>query len=134
MKLNKVLIGFMLLLAPGLSVAGFQYHSVKVQTVIGDSLITIPMGGNAWRTSKDTTGGNISNNGIENWTNRGVSFTAFVRFAKKGKIKLWLNLQVPHGKSQVAVSALKTTRQATLTGNSFKDCYVGEWDITDTGY
>ena len=136
MKFNKVLIRLMLLSVSGLSVTGFsvKYRSGNVGAVGSDSLVTVPIGGNAWRTSKDTTGGNISNNGIENWTNRDVNFTAYVRFAKRGKIKLWLNLQVPDGKSRIAVTALKTIRQAMVTGSSFKDCYIGEWNITDTGY
>ncbi len=136
MKFNNVLIRLIILSSLSLSVTGFSvnYHSVNAGVLGSDSLVTVPIGGNTWGTSKDTTGGNISNNGIENWTNRDVNFTAYVRFAKKGKIKLWLNLQVPDGKSRMAITALKTTRQATVTGNSFKDCYIGEWDITDTGY
>jgi len=137
MKFYKDLIRLTVLLILGLSATGFIstrhsfscYHSIST-----DSLLTIPLGGNSWRTGKDTTGGNISNDGIVNWTKQGVSFTVYIRLAKKGKLNVWLNLSVPDGKSQVAISALKTIKNISVTGNSPKDYYAGEWDIIDTGY
>jgi hypothetical protein len=99
-----------------------------------DSLLTIPIGGNSWRNGKDTTGGNINNNGIVNWTDKNAEFITYVRVAKKGRFKLWLNLKVADGKSQLTVTALKTTKQISVTGNAAKDYYVGEWALADTGY
>jgi hypothetical protein len=101
--------------------------------VLSDTTITVPLGGNAWRTDADTLGGNISNAGIVNWTNKNAKFTAYVRFARKGTLKLWVNSKTA-GKSSVTVSALNRNEHIILAGDGFKDIYVGEWNITDTGY
>ncbi len=99
----------------------------------GDSTITVPLGGNTWRTDRDTTGGYISNEGIVNWTSSNATFTTYVRFAATGKCKLWLILKTD-GESRIAVSALKTGKKFALGGSIQNDYYAGEWNVTDTGY
>ena len=113
----------------------FCVFNCKAKTIgQPDTSITVPLGGNAWRTDPDTLGGNISNGGIVNWTNKHAVFTAYVRFAKKGAFKLYLNLKAPEGGSKLSVNALKETREVTVTGKSLHDQYAGEWTVTDTGY
>jgi hypothetical protein len=99
-----------------------------------DSLITIPVGGNSWRVANDTTGGAITNEGIVDWTSPKVKFNTYFRTAGKGKFKLWLNLKVADGKSRLAISVLKKVKEITVSGNTAKDYYVGEWTASDTGY
>lgn len=111
-----------------------QCKAFTIQPNPSDTSVTVPLGGNAWRTDKDTTGGNVSNDGIVNWTNPRAKFTAYVRLATKGKFKLWVNLKVPGGKSSITVSALKSKKVISVTGDAFKDQYMGEWTVTDTGY
>jgi len=136
MKFSKVIIRSIILFIPGLLATGFvsKHSLVHTTRLNADSLVTVPLGGNVWRTGKDSTGGAISNKGIIDWTNRDIKFTAYVRFATKGKVKLWLNLSVPDGRSLLAISAFKTTKQVTLTGDIQKDYYAGEWEVTDNGY
>ncbi len=100
-----------------------------------DTLVTVPLGGNTWRTDKDTIGGNISTKGIVNWKNPAATFTAYVRFGRTGKFKLYLDLALPGGKSKIALTALGKTREIQLSGSrSFHNAYAGEWTIADTGY
>jgi len=99
-----------------------------------DSTITVPLGGNTWKTGNDTAGGNVSNEGIVNWANRDVGFVTYVRFGKKGNVKLSLNLKVPEGKSRITISALKKSYTVYVSGDQFGDHYAGEWNVTDTGY
>src|SRR5580704_12676321 len=73
--------------------AGFSHAQTSPQ----DSSITVPLGGNTWRTDKDTLGGKVTNDGITNWSDPNAAFTAYVRFGKPGKFKMYLNLSVPKG-------------------------------------
>jgi len=100
----------------------------------GDTGLVVPLGGNAWRMDKDTTGGKISNEGIVDWTNGNAIFVAYVRFAKSGNYKLWLTLRVPTGESRLSLSALSQSRQVFVKGTAFNDYYAGEWHVKDTGY
>jgi hypothetical protein len=119
-----------------IAVTGFSptHEVVKNERFFSDSLINIPFGGNAWRNDKDTLGGNISNEGIVNWSDAKASFTAYFRLGHTGKFKLYLNMAVPDGESKIAVSAFGVTKDISGFANSFKDTYVGEWTATDTGY
>ena len=76
-----------------------DFKAYQLSKGMADSLITVPLGGNGWRTDKDTLGGNISNNGIANWSDKKASFIAYVRLGDTGKFKLYLNLAVPRGSS-----------------------------------
>jgi hypothetical protein len=117
-------------------ITGFLPDNKKVQgkTYAVDSVINVPMGGNAWRNGTDTTGGNIGNDGIVNWTDPDVGFTAYVRFGHTGKFKLYLELAVPDGESKIRVSALGKHRSLNVSRSAFKDYYAGEWTVRDTGY
>jgi len=99
-----------------------------------DNIITVPMGGNAWRVAKDTAGGTITNDGVVDWTDASVHFKAYFRVVNKGSFKLWLNLKVPAGKSVLAVSALNQSKRLTVSGIESKEYYAGEWTVADTGY
>jgi hypothetical protein len=135
MGINKLTTGAALIVITCLAM-GFTKitrHALLVAKN-NDSLITVPLGGNAWRVANDTTGGTITNDGIVGWTDNKVKFTAYFRVAVKGKFKLWLNLKVPDGKSVISVSAAKSTKNITVSGATAWDYYVGEWNGADTGY
>jgi len=99
-----------------------------------DSLrINVPLGGNTW-SSGVKSGGNVTNYGIENWTKESTMFTIYVRVAKTGTIKVWLNMKVPEGKSKIELSINGRSKKMNAEGVDAKDYYVGEWKIVDTGY
>lgn len=95
--------------------------------------ITVPLGGNAWRSGDERRGGRITNNGIENWTDRNVTFTAYVRLNKPGTLNVALNAKVPFGKSILEVGINKKKRKVMLSGNG-DQVDAGTWRIKDTGY
>jgi len=128
MKINKVLQA--LALSVYLTLASLSCSA----TVASDTSVTVPIGGNAWQIDKDTLGGNISNDGIVNWTNKHAAFVTYVRFNKKGSYKLWLNLKVPEGETTLSVAIQKESRKVKVTGNILKDHFAGSLVINDTGY
>src|SRR5580698_5085021 len=136
MRINRFFCGAMMFIMASFAfdaIAGEVRTSGMVASP-ADSSAMVPLGGNAWRTDKDTIGGNISNKGIVNWSKKSAGFVAYARFAKKGTFKLWLTLDVPDGETTLSVSALKNTRQLIVRGNTVQDHFVGEWTVRDTGY
>ena len=101
---------------------------------IKDTILTIPLGGNAWSTSTDTAAGKITANGIAGWTKGSASFIAYIRFSRKGNLRIWLDAGVPEGESSIRVELLKQSKVINISGTEFKDHYAGEWQLTDTGY
>jgi hypothetical protein len=122
------------LIVSTLLISLFSASSSNGQTNPQDSNIVVPLGGNAWRTDKDTTGGNISNDGIVNWSSKKAIFKSYIRFGRTGKLTVYLHMYVPKGRSTISVTALGITKTITTSGNGFRDVYAGDWMVTDTGY
>lgn len=99
-----------------------------------DTLTIVPIGGNAWRTDKDTTGGNISDEGIVHWSNLDARYIAYFRLGSTGKFKLYLNASTPKSRSKIAVTVLGATKSISVSEGASKDIFVGEWTAADTGY
>ncbi|HKJ34734.1 MAG TPA: DUF3472 domain-containing protein [Balneolales bacterium] len=109
-------------------------HTSDNRGVKSNKTVVIPLGGNTWISSKNNEGGKITNEGISDWSDKNISFTTYVRIDKKGKIKLWGNLRVPKGQSNIQISLLNRVRRINASNHTFQDKYLGEWDIHDTGY
>ena len=135
-NLNKSVFIILFVLIIGFILSGFSGKKTLpgVYMPKKDTTITIPLGGNTWRESADSTGGSIANTGIVNWTNQKVKFTTYIRLAAKGAFKLWLTIKVPDGKSLISVSALGTQKEIVASGNNDQTYLVGEWNALDTGY
>lgn len=134
MKTSQLLFATLFVTFTALSVASFGNHNHSNKSNSTDSLLTVPIGGNSWRIAKDTIGGAVTNNGIVDWTSDKVKFNTYFRVANKGKFKIWISLKVAGGTSRITVSALKSTKEITVTGADLKDYYAGEWTASDTGY
>jgi hypothetical protein len=125
---------FAAIICTALSTLSVSFSSAKSIRVVSDSLITVPLGGNAWRNDKDTVGGMIGNEGIVNWSNINASFTAYIRLGHTGSFQLYLDMALLARKSKIAVTIFGVTRSITVPTRSFENIYVGEWQATDTGY
>ncbi|MDR3693607.1 DUF3472 domain-containing protein [Mucilaginibacter sp.] len=136
MNINRKRIGFAVVFGIFLILQNLhcQAGSSILVTSHNDTIISVPVGGNAWRVDKDTLGGNISNDGIVNWTNKNACFVTYIRFEKKGNFKLYLNLKVPDGETVLSVSALNKTQYIRVKGSVIESHYAGEWTVNDTGY
>jgi len=98
-----------------------------------DTAIVVPLGGNAWRTDKDTLGGKITNDGIADWSDQHAEFEAHCRFGKPGKFRLYLEFSVPEGTSVIGVYAAGRRFIVPAKAGIHKDRYLGEFTLTDTG-
>jgi hypothetical protein len=99
-----------------------------------DTAIIVPLGGNAWRTDKDTLGGKITNDGIVDWSNPDAEFTTYVRIQKPGKLNLFLNLSVPSGNSFIYVTVSGVKHIVGVYDQQTRYHKAGEWTVRDTGY
>lgn len=102
--------------------------------VFPDSLITVPLGGNAWRSGEGKKGGYISDQGITQWTDKRVSFTAYVRVDRPGDLTVALDAEVPEGESTLEITMNKKSRRVTLSSRNQAGVKAGTWPVKDTGY
>jgi hypothetical protein len=108
---------------------------LPVDNPVPAAAVVIPLGGNTWKTGPPAAGGTVSNKGIAGWTSREAAFTTYVRFAKKGKVKVWLHLKTPAGAaSAIRITALNQGKTIQVQGMELKDWYAGEWAVTAPGY
>jgi hypothetical protein len=98
------------------------------------SQIQVPLGGNAYKTNKVRSGGNISDYGIVNWTNASADFNVFVWFAKAGTVKVYLTAKAPEGKSRICISNNNISKEIELEGAPEKEYYAGVWNVKNVGY
>jgi len=134
MRITKIFFCLLCTAITSFAISSFTRATRLYNNIVPDSSITVPIGGNAWRVAKVTIGGTVTNDGIVGWSSNEVTFNVYFRGAVKGNFKLWINLKVADGTSKIAVSALKTTREISVSGKEAKDYYVGEWVAKDTGY
>jgi hypothetical protein len=99
-----------------------------------NNTIEIPIGGNTWKSGENKSGGKITSEGITNWKDANEQFSAFVRIANTGTVKLWLHAKMPDGTSRIRITVGKVSKVVDVKGGSFQDHYVGEWKLKDTGY
>lgn len=111
-------------------VACCQKNIVPVK--MKEQSVMVPLGGNTWPSSENG-GGAVDTTGIVNWTSAAVSFTTYVRLAKSGTLKMWLNTGKSTGKSILGVTILNQEKKVAVN-NTTRAVYVGEWTIKDTGY
>lgn len=98
----------------------------------GLNSVDIPIAGNTFSSQHDER--NITNDGIEHWSDKNSAFTTYVRVTQTGTLKVWLHLKVPEGKSRLRIEINHKTKDVDAEGMQAKDYYVGEWHIKDTGY
>jgi hypothetical protein len=98
-------------------------------------LITVPLAGNVYSSNKVESRRNstISNDGIVRWTNPQDIFTAYVRVAKTGTLKIDLDDFKVTGSSEIEFSINNRTSKISLS-EGMMAVSVGMWDIKDTGY
>ena len=97
----------------------------------GNARIYVPLGGNAWVETADTE--KIGESGLSDWRSPNTTIITYVRLAKSGQIKVFLDGEVTAG------STIKMTvenRSVTQTYQAWNETehYLGEWEVNQPGY
>lgn len=120
-------------LVPVLFVSGLNPAVPDAQ--VPEQALVVPLGGNTWKNSVDAADGHISQAGISGWTSPQTAFITYVRFARKGRVRIWLHLKTPEAAPcRIRVKALGRSHTLQVQGSTFKDWYVGEWLVRKPGY
>ncbi|GHB72802.1 hypothetical protein GCM10007390_28630 [Persicitalea jodogahamensis] len=93
--------------------------------------IYVPLGGNAWVESADTE--KIGESGLTHWQSQKARITSYVRLAKSGKVKVFLDGEMTEGSTIKTTIGRKTITQ-TFDQADISTPYLGEWQIDRAGY
>jgi hypothetical protein len=100
------------------------------------SSFEIPLAGNSFIT-KLATGSTekITDNGLENWTNKESITTAYFKITQKGKLQISIKAKVADAESSVIKIILNDDLfTLKLNGSDYKNYFVGNVNINKTGY
>ncbi|MBP6619939.1 MAG: DUF5077 domain-containing protein, partial [Leadbetterella sp.] len=86
----------------------------------------IPLGGNAWVTN----GAEITEKGLENWTNSDQVCKVYFKVNKAGKLKLSVFSEAVSSKIKISISG--KSKVIELKGEA--ETMAGEWDIEKAVY
>ncbi|MFN8346614.1 MAG: DUF3472 domain-containing protein [Spirosomataceae bacterium] len=100
-------------------------HEANVQTV--------PIGGNAWLLRPEDTSEKITPEGLLRWTHPGTVCRTYVRVNQAGQLKVSVTLKTDGGPGKINVTVLGKTVELTLTPNTTKEYFAGEWSVKE-GY
>lgn len=97
-----------------------------------NTVIAVPLGGNAYTNSKQAN--LITNNGVENWTDKNSSFKVYVRFNKIGSLAVsFKEVSKVVGENVLSFTINKQTKKVNVN-ELVTPSKTLEWKITDTGY
>jgi hypothetical protein len=97
------------------------------------SNISIPLAGNTFFSNFAEKGIELTENGIENWTDASVKATIYVRFLKKGNYRFSLRAKATE-KSTLSINIGKAVKQLKISPSDWKELEIGTFSILDTGY
>lgn len=98
-----------------------------------DTVLQLPIAGNTYAQQVAGKSRNITNNGIESWTDGQVQFDTYLRISQPGIIKISLMAKT-EGKSKLQLSINDKKKTIPVNSDAFQRHEVGEWTVKDTGY
>ncbi|WPU96085.1 DUF3472 domain-containing protein [Mucilaginibacter sabulilitoris] len=102
-------------------------------TVIpADSVITVPLGGNAWVSNGAKA--RIDSAGLVNWSGAADVISVYVRAESEGSLNIDLKLFVPDGSAKIKVTAGETVLTKTISNHKPAIINFGKAIIKATGY
>ncbi len=107
-------------------------HVISETEALPGNALKVPLGGNSWRDGEGS--GQITDEGIKEWSGQDVSFTAYVRINRPGSLRVWLDAVVPSGQSVLRVLINDQDQKISLSAGEDQPVYAGEWQVKDTGY
>lgn len=107
----------------------------KVYSQSMENKISVPLGGNSWVTIKTQNGNEkVTDKGWENWQNKDVVWSTFIRLNKTGKLKVFALLNVSEGESKLQCSINGEKKIIKVSSADTKEYEIGEWNIVQAGY
>ena len=107
---------------------------ICVVSHVTSAQVTVPLGGNTFKTDPDLQGGKINDKGIVDWIDDMVDFETYIYFTRPGKVKVWLVAAAPAGTNTITFSDYNASKNIKVSGTALKEYFVGEYSIEDTGY
>jgi hypothetical protein len=90
----------------------------------------VPFGGNSW--IRQAGQEKVAASGVLNWSNPGATVDTYVRFARSGDVKIYLNAEVT-GTSKIRIAVAGSGRELLIKEGQ-TSFYAGTWKIANPGY
>jgi hypothetical protein len=101
--------------------------------LFADTTIHVPLGGNTFAQNNTDRKQVITNAGIQNWTNKDITFDTYLRINQPGFITIKLKAKTD-GQSQLQLSIDGVEKEITISGKDARLYEAGKWNVKDTGY
>ncbi|MBF9252707.1 DUF3472 domain-containing protein [Pontibacter sp. 172403-2] len=98
-----------------------------------DTIVSIPLGGNAFVTSRKQ-GAGISDAGLTDWTDAASVISIYFKVAHPGTADLYLRLKAPDGKSKLSIKVAGQAFSVTASGAMYDTVKVGKVKFEKPGY
>lgn len=128
------LSGFLIKVAAAQTPASPMTAQVPAPPTQAPTALAVPLAGNTW--ASQDKGGELTDEGIRNWTDPHTTFTTYVRISQPGSVHVWIRASFPSGPSDLTLELRGKGDPHTITaGDSVtKDYDLGQWTVRDTGY
>ncbi|WP_315814590.1 DUF5077 domain-containing protein [Paraflavitalea speifideaquila] len=93
----------------------------------------MPLGGNTWVQGSTEKKRILTGNGIENWSDKGVSFITYVRINTAGTLQVKLKAKAAQA-CQLSMTIAGKKKTVKVNTTDFQWATAGEWMLKDTGY
>ncbi len=96
--------------------------------------VIVPLAGNTW--ASQDKGGELTEEGIRNWTDPNNTFTTYVRVSQPGNVHVWIRASVPVGSSvlRLSLSGAGVSHTIAVSDSVTRDYDAGQWTVSDSGY
>lgn len=107
------------------------YLAISVPKEQSSARIFVPLGGNAWVEAADTE--KIGELGLTDWRSPNATITSYVRLAKSGQVKVFLDGEITAGSTIKMMVGSRSATQTFKAGNETEH-FLGEWKVARPGY
>lgn len=115
------------------SCASHRIDPGKESTKAYNEVYTVPLGGNTYLTSFNTSKDRVSASGITQWSDPASVFSTYFKVDKAGKIMLQLALGDSEGEGKIRVTVEGTSKEIKIPVNT-QMVDVGEFEMKSPGY
>lgn len=110
-----------------------QFGYADTSSLISDTMLQVPLGGNTWSYNAPADKKLITKEGIKNWEDAATYFKTYIRFSKTGTLFLKLKAKT-EGNCKLSISIGNKQYVCNINSSDYRLYDAGKWVITDTGY